>query len=140
MSGKWKAAKTRDGSVAGRRFGKQVNNNKHERGIDARGSRRCGSVTKETQGRTEGRQNSGGTSAKVRDCVLALTRPWSARRKMRKKRRGRVVLVREPTAPQPGSNHGEQRAHFPFDDVTGEHGGSGGHASDERYRRIDNNQ
>lgn len=40
----------------GRRFGKQVNNNKHERGIDARGSRRCGSVAKETRGRTEGRR------------------------------------------------------------------------------------
>lgn len=119
MSGKMQRELSKDVSVGGRRFGKQINN-KQERGVDATGSRRCGSITKETQGRTEGRRYSGRTSAKVLDCVLALTRPWSAGRK---RRRGRVVLIREPTAPQPGSNHGEQRAHFPFVDVTGEHGG-----------------
>lgn len=43
------------------------------------------------------------------------------------------------TAPQPGSNRGEQRAHFPFGDVTGEHGGRSGHASDLGHR-INNNQ
>lgn len=55
-AGKWKDVKGKDVSVGGRRFGKQVNN-KHERGVDATGSRRCGSITKETQGRTEGRRN-----------------------------------------------------------------------------------
>ncbi len=38
---------------------KQVNNNKQERRTDARGSRRCGSVTKETRGRKEGKTAAG---------------------------------------------------------------------------------
>lgn len=125
--GKRRQPKKRDASD------KQVNsNNKHERRVDARGSRRCGSVTKETRGRTEARRK------QVRYRILALTRPWSARRKRLKKRGEGVVLVRKPTAPQPGSNREEQRAHFPFGDVTGEHGGWGGHASETQ--RIDNNQ
>lgn len=128
--GKRRQPKKRDASD------KQVNsNNKHEPRVDARGSRRCGSVTKETRGRTEAKRK------QVRHRFLTLTRPWSARRNRLKKRGARVVLVREPTAPQPGSNRGEQRAHFPFGDVTGEHGGWSGHASELEHReRIDNNQ
>lgn len=39
-------------------------------------------------------------------------------------RRGRVDLARELPAPQRSSDHGEQRAHFPFGDVTAQHGGA----------------
>lgn len=118
----------------GREAPRQTSNNKQqqqqERGVDAKGSRRCGSVAKETRGRN-------GRKAKEKLDVGEGLGAVSRRSPVHGLRGGRrreheLVLVREPNPPQPDGDHGEQRAHFPFGDVTAEHGGSRGHASDER--------
>lgn len=120
-------------SVAGNRPGKQVNNNNNNNKQEEVAQVR---FSHQGNARAEGRKTAAGTCGAVRGGTRALTRPWSAAG--RGGRGGRVVvLVREPPAPpapQPGSHHGEQRAHFLFGDVTGQHGGWRGHASEQIYR------
>lgn len=92
-------------------------------------------VTKETRGGGEGDGKKGNATA-GRRWMLGTLSSRSPVHGPRGGRRGEEELLWSASLPHrsQGSNRGEQRAHFPFGDVKGEHGGSVGHASDHTQK------
>lgn len=128
------ASRTRKNVWVGREAPRQTpkqqqQQQQQQRGVDAKGSRRCGSVAKETRGRN-------GRKAKESRGVGAFLEPCRSRSPVHGLCRGRRSTRCFSSASRAlRSDHGERRAHFPFGDVTGQHGGRRGHASDQRILR-----
>lgn len=116
----------------GRRLDKQQNNNNNKNnkseGLTPKPRAGAAQSPRKREGGTEGRRKSSWTevlgAVSSRSPVHGLPRG--------RRREHEQLSVREPNPPQPDGDHGEQRAHFPFSDVTAEHGGSQGHASAHR--------
>lgn len=75
-----------------------------------RGGRRLAQVRLSHQGnaREEKQRREGSGKVRERFGVVLLTRPWSARKKRRKKRRGRVGPRTSRTAPQPATTENNE--------------------------------
>lgn len=98
----------------GRRLDKQANNNKSE-GLTRKA--RAGAVQspRKREGGTERRRKS--SRALANFGTVPSRSPVHGLRRGRR-REHEMFLVPEPNPMLPGSDHGEQRAHFPFSDVT----------------------